>query len=49
MDLGSKHRQKKKIGLAGQRGWFFEEFGQKLAAMNREGSYMADFRGVLRS
>jgi hypothetical protein len=37
-----------RIAQAGQRGWYYEEFGQHLAAMMREGGFMADFRGVLR-
>lgn len=41
-------RIKNRLALAGQRGWFYEEFGQHLAAMMREGGYMADFRGLLR-
>jgi hypothetical protein len=36
------------LGLAGSRGWFYEEFGQKLSQMTREGSFMADFKGILR-
>jgi hypothetical protein len=34
--------------LAGQRGWFYDDFGQHIAAMMREGGFMADFRGLLR-
>jgi Protein of unknown function (DUF3987) len=35
------------LALAGQRGWYYDEFGQLLSGMVREGS-MADFRGILR-
>lgn len=38
----------RRVGMAGQRGWFYDEFGQHIAAMLREGGVMADFRGLLR-
>lgn len=38
----------KRLTFAGQRGWFYDEFGQKLAAMMRDGGAMADYRGLLR-
>lgn len=41
-------RIKKRLSRAAQRAWFYEEFGQMLAAMTREGGVMADFRGILR-
>ena len=37
-----------RLGLMAARGWFYEEFGQKLAQMMREGGFMADFRGHIR-
>jgi hypothetical protein len=37
-----------RLGFAGQRGWFYEEFGQHLQAMNRKDGYMAEFRGIIR-
>ncbi len=43
-----KKRAQLKIGLAGQRGWYIGEFGKQLAAMMREGGYMADLRGIIR-
>ena len=36
------------IGFAGQKGWFYEEFGSGLASMMRTDGVMADFRGLLR-
>lgn len=45
------HRQdriRKRLALTGQRGWFYEEFGQHLHAMNRKDGPMADFRGIIR-
>ncbi len=36
------------LALSGQRGWYYEEFGQQLAAMMRQNSFMADFRSLLR-
>lgn len=37
-----------RLALAGQRGWYYDEFGQHIAAMMRDGGFMADFRGLLR-
>jgi hypothetical protein len=37
-----------RLAFAGQRGWFFEEFGEKLSAMMRDGNVMADYRGHFR-
>lgn len=37
-----------RIAFSGQRGWFFDEFGQKVSAMMRDGGHMADFRALLR-
>ena len=36
------------LAFAGQRGWWYEEFGSLLAGMMREGGVMADFRSDLR-
>lgn len=36
------------LAFAGQKGWDFDEFGTKVAAMMRESGVMADFRGLLR-
>lgn len=41
-------RIRKRLALSGQRGWYYDEFGQHLDAMMRPGGYMADFRGLLR-
>jgi hypothetical protein len=37
-----------RVGTAGQRGWFYDEFGQHVASMMRDNGFMADFRGLLR-
>jgi hypothetical protein len=37
-----------KVGFAAQRGWFYEEFGNGIAAMTQASGYMSDFRGLLR-
>lgn len=49
LSLEQQDRIKNRLAIQGARGWYYEEFGQKLAAMTREGSVMADFRGLLRS
>jgi len=41
-------RTENRLALPAQRGWFYEEFGQKLHAMMRQGGFMADFHGILR-
>lgn len=38
-----------KIAYAGQRGWYYEEFGQKVQAMMKANGVMNDYRGLLRS
>lgn len=43
-----QERTRRRLALAGQRGWFYEEFGQHLYAMGRTDGVMADFRGILR-
>lgn len=50
IDLGKEQQEERKVKLAfaAQRGWYFDEFGQKISAMMREGGFMADFRGLLR-
>lgn len=50
IDLSKEQQDERRIKLAfaAQRGWYFDEFGQKISAMMREGGFMADFRGLLR-
>jgi len=39
---------RQRLAFAGQRSWFYDEFGMKLSALMRENGIMADFRGLLR-
>jgi hypothetical protein len=48
LPLEKQTRTRQRLAFAAQRGWYYDEFGQKLNAMMREGSAMADFRGLLR-
>lgn len=48
MDSSAKQQVLTRLAFAAQRGWFYEEFGQKLSGMMRENGVMADFRGILR-
>lgn len=50
IDLTAEQQETRKLKLtfAAQKGWYFDEFGQKVSAMMREGGFMADFRGLLR-
>jgi hypothetical protein len=43
-----KTLEKERLQFCGQKGWFFDEFGQQLDSMTRANSYNADFMGVLR-
>ena len=47
-DEAGKARAVRRLAFAAQRGWWYEEFGQKVAAMMKDGGFMADFRGILR-
>lgn len=38
----------RRLAFSAQQGWFYDEFGQKVSAMMREGGFMSDFRGILR-
>lgn len=48
MPMDQQEERKRKLSFAAQKGWYFDEFGQKISAMMREGGFMADFRGLLR-
>jgi hypothetical protein len=48
LDDEGKIRAQLRVGLAGQRGWYYDEFGQHVSAMMRDGGFMSDFRGLLR-
>jgi hypothetical protein len=43
-----QERIRLRLAFPAQRGWFFDEFGQKLHAMLAPNGFMADFRGILR-
>ncbi len=38
----------RQLAFAAQRGWYYEEFGQKISAMMRENGTMTDYRSLLR-
>ncbi|HEX4206419.1 MAG TPA: hypothetical protein VHZ51_19920 [Ktedonobacteraceae bacterium] len=40
--------QRKKLGMSGQVGWFYDEFGQQFDAMHAQNGPMSDFKGLLR-
>lgn len=48
LTLDDQEATRKRIAFAGQRGWDFDEFGHKVAAIMRDSGPMADFRGILR-
>jgi hypothetical protein len=43
-----QEREKKRLAMAGQVGWYYDEFGNHLDAMVKENGVMADFCGLLR-
>lgn len=49
-DLSEKDQEwfKSSIAFAGQKGWYYDEFGQKVSGMMKEGGHMAEYRGILR-
>lgn len=48
MNEEDKAEMQKRVRFAGQRGWFFEEWGGLLAQMARKDSTMADFHALIR-
>jgi hypothetical protein len=48
LDVEQQEYARLRVATAGQRGWYYDEFGQHIAAMMRDGGFMADFRGLLR-
>lgn len=48
LSLEQQHAARQRLAFAAQKGWFYDEFGQKLSAMMKDGGFMADFRGLLR-
>lgn len=48
LPMEDQERARARVAFAAQRGWYYDEFGQKLSAMMRENGVMADFRGLLR-
>jgi hypothetical protein len=48
LDGEQQARVKQRVGMSGQRGWYYDEFGQAIAAMMRTNGPMADFSGLLR-
>ena len=40
--------EKRRAATAGQRGWYYEEFGDHIRSMMEKSGLMADFRGILR-
>jgi putative DNA primase/helicase len=44
----AQHALKERLAFAGQKGWFYEEWGQHLHAMMQKEGQMAAFRSILR-
>lgn len=38
-----------KIGFLAQKGWYYDEFGQKIAGIMKESGHMTEYRGLLRN
>ncbi len=48
LDEEQQERVKLRVAMSGQRGWYYDEFGQAITAMMRANGPMADFSGLLR-
>ena len=48
LDEEQQARVKQRVAMSGQRGWYYDEFGQAITAMMRANGPMADFSGLLR-
>jgi hypothetical protein len=48
LDGEQQARIQLRVAMSGQRGWYYDEFGQAIAAMMRANGPMADFSGLLR-
>jgi Protein of unknown function (DUF3987) len=48
LDEEQQARLRQRVAMSGQRGWYYDEFGQAVTAMMRTGGPMADFSGLLR-
>ena len=49
LDMAARRAASLRMAFPAQRGWFYEEMGQKIDAMLNASGFMADFRGILRS
>ncbi len=48
MDEDDQERARRRLAFSGQRGWYYDEFGQHMDAMSKTGGIMSDFKGILR-
>jgi hypothetical protein len=48
LDGEQQARIQLRVAMSGQRGWYYDEFGQAIAAMMKANGPMADFSGLLR-
>lgn len=48
LDYDRQERIRRRLSMAGQRGWFYDEFGQVVASMSKQNGPMADFIGLFR-
>lgn len=49
LDMAARGAASLRMAFPAQRGWFYEEMGQKIDAMLNVSGFMSDFRGILRS
>lgn len=43
-----QEQAKEGLALAGQKGWYYDEFGMKVAGLMRSDGHMSEYRGILR-
>lgn len=49
LDPKAQQWHRDSLSFIGQRGWYYDELGQKIDGMMRDGGHMSDYRGILRS
>ncbi len=48
LDSETRSRAERRYAFSGQIGWYYDEFSQFVAAMNKQNGHMTEFRGILR-
>lgn len=49
MDPQEKHQEELRLAFAGQKAWLYDEFGNKIDAIARQGGFMSEYRKIFRT